>query len=97
MIALTLAEIASAVDGSLQVAPTDSDGTVVDGVVQTDSRLVEPGGVFVALRGESTDGHLFAESAVSAGATLVIAERRLDLPVSQVIVPDSLLALAALA
>jgi UDP-N-acetylmuramoyl-tripeptide--D-alanyl-D-alanine ligase len=37
-----------------------------------DSRLIQPGELFIALRGEQTDGHRFIESAVHAGASAVL-------------------------
>jgi UDP-N-acetylmuramoyl-tripeptide--D-alanyl-D-alanine ligase len=37
-----------------------------------DSRLVQPGELFIALRGERTDGHRFIEAAVRAGAAAVL-------------------------
>lgn len=97
MIALTLAEVAAAIDGILELQPGDDAGRVVGGAVDTDSRAIAEDGIFVALRGESTDGHLFAPAAVEAGATLMIVERLVDVPVTQVVVRDSLTALAALA
>ncbi|HEY9365780.1 MAG TPA: UDP-N-acetylmuramoyl-tripeptide--D-alanyl-D-alanine ligase [Agromyces sp.] len=98
MIALTLAEIASAVDGVLRLDGTSAArDTVVDGVVTTDSREIEPGGVFVAKRGEFDDGHRFAPTAAEQGAALLIVEHALDLPVPQVVVADSVDALGALA
>lgn len=97
MIELTLAEIASTLGGRLVLAATDTEQSIVGGEVHTDSRKVIPGSVFFALLGEETDGHLFAPAAVENGAVLVIAERPLDLAVSQVIVPDGYAALAALA
>ncbi|TPX01075.1 UDP-N-acetylmuramoylalanyl-D-glutamate--2,6-diaminopimelate ligase, partial [Schumannella luteola] len=63
----------------------------------TDSRLVGPGSVFVALPGEVTDGHLFAPAAAEAGAALVICREDLGVPVPQLVVADGLDALAALA
>ena len=97
MIALTLAEIAEAVDGRLLLRGDATAQTVVDGVVDTDSRLIAPGGIFVAKPGEETDGHLFAPAAVEAGAALLLVERELDLPVPQVLVPDVVDALGRLA
>jgi len=41
-----------------------------------DSRQVVPGSVFVARRGEKTDGHLFLKNAVEAGAVAVVGEDR---------------------
>ncbi|MCU1439409.1 MAG: UDP-N-acetylmuramoyl-tripeptide--D-alanyl-D-alanine ligase [Rhodoglobus sp.] len=95
MIALTLAELASALGGRLLRA-TDT-ATVIHGDVHTDSRRIVPGSVFFALPGETTDGHLFAEAAVTAGAELLVVERELDLDVPQVLVSDGVTALASLA
>lgn len=98
VIALTMAEVAEATSGRFEASGTTATpDTVVTGAVTTDSREVEPGGVFVAKRGESDDGHRFAPSAVERGASLLIVERPLDLPVAQVVVADSVEALGALA
>ena len=48
MIALSLAEIAEAVGGELRLAGSDSAETVVDGVVDTDSRMMAAGSVEAA-------------------------------------------------
>ena len=93
MIELTLAEIAAAIGGRVVGDASAS----VSGTVHTDSRLVEPGDLFFALRGETDDGHRFAPSAVDRGAALLVVERELDLPVPQVVVSDGLQALSALA
>lgn len=93
MIELSLGEIADVLGGRLVGDPS----TVVSGESHTDSRKVGPGAIFFALPGEVTDGHLFAPSAVENGAVLVIAERELDLPVDQIVVPNGIAALAALA
>ncbi|WP_400999788.1 UDP-N-acetylmuramoyl-tripeptide--D-alanyl-D-alanine ligase [Agromyces sp. GXQ0307] len=98
MIALTMTEIAAATAGRFEPAGTDATlETIVDGAVTTDSREIEPGGVFVAKRGEFDDGHRFAPGAVERGAALLIVEHVLDLPVAQVVVTDSVDALGALA
>jgi len=93
VIALTLADVSAIVVGRLV-----GDGElVVDGQVHTDSRKVVAGSIFFALPGELTDGHLFAGAAVANGATLLIVERELELPVAQIVVADGVVALAALA
>lgn len=94
MIALTLAEIAEALGGDLVRGDADA---VVSGSVETDSRLVGAGSVFVALPGETTDGALFARAAAEAGAALVVAERDVDADAALIVVPDGVAALAALA
>jgi len=63
-----------------------------------DSRLVEPGMLFVAVRGDAVDGHEFLEQAQASGAVAAVGERDapgLAIPYLQV--PDSRLALAQLA
>jgi len=97
MISLTLDHIARVLGGELRLAGTDTPSTPVGGAVETDSRLVEPGGVFVAKPGETTDGHLFVPAAVAAGAALAIVERPVDVDVSQIVVADAVTALADLA
>jgi UDP-N-acetylmuramoyl-tripeptide--D-alanyl-D-alanine ligase len=95
VIPLTLADVIEIVGGTLE-APAFTE-TVVSGPVHTDSRLVTPGSVFFALPGEATDGHLFAQSAVDAGAALVLAERPLGLTVPTILVSEGTVALADLA
>jgi UDP-N-acetylmuramoyl-L-alanyl-D-glutamate--2,6-diaminopimelate ligase len=53
-----------------------------------DSRQVGPGWLFCAIRGNTTDGHDHARQAVEAGASALLVERWLDLPVPQVRVPS---------
>ncbi len=62
--------------------------------VSHDSRRVNEGDVFVALRGDTQDGHDFVTEAVSRGAVAVICERPLPQPVPQIVVPDGRPALA---
>lgn len=97
MIALSLAEIAAVIGGELRLAGPDSAETVVDGVVDTDSRSMNPGAIFVAKPGAETDGHRFVGAAVQAGAVLAIVEHPVDVEVTQVVVPDVVVALADLA
>ena len=50
----------------------------VQGVVY-DSRKVRPGFLFVAMRGESSDGNRFIDTAVRAGAVAVVSDSK-DVP-----------------
>ncbi|MGH2663052.1 MAG: UDP-N-acetylmuramoyl-L-alanyl-D-glutamate--2,6-diaminopimelate ligase [Actinomycetota bacterium] len=63
-------------------------GVPVAGVTYR-STEVRPGWLFFCVPGTRVDGHDFAREAASAGAAVVMAERRLDLPqgVTQVLVP----------
>jgi UDP-N-acetylmuramoyl-tripeptide--D-alanyl-D-alanine ligase len=97
MIALTLAEIAAITGGDLRLVDPDSSETTVSGVVDTDSRNMTAGGVFVAKPGAETDGHRFVAAAASGGAAVAIVEHIVDAPVSQVVVTDAVAALADLA
>lgn len=91
MIAMSLEEIASIVGGSV-----DGDSsTVVSGPAFLDSRRPEPDGLFVAIAGEHTDGHRFADAAVDGGAAAVIGSRPTGVPT--VVVPDVQAALQTLA
>ncbi len=42
--------------------------------IQADSRKVEKGSLFVAVRGAVTDGHIYIESAIEQGAAAVVCE-----------------------
>ncbi len=94
MIALTLAEIAAVTGGSILRGNAD---TIVSGAVDTDSRELVPGGIFVAKPGEVTDGHNFVATAAENGAVLAIVEHPVDAPIDQVQVADVVQALADLA
>ncbi|MCK3770498.1 UDP-N-acetylmuramoyl-tripeptide--D-alanyl-D-alanine ligase [Microbacterium aerolatum] len=97
MIALSLAEIATITGGDLHPVDPDTADTVVNGVVDTDSRKMTAGGIFVAKPGAETDGHRFVGAAVENGAALALVEHLVDDAVSQIVVPDVVDALAALA
>jgi len=51
--------------------PVDRD---ITGITY-DSRRVMPGNLFVAMRGENTDGHRYVEAAIDRGAAAVVLER----------------------
>ena len=91
MIPTALEEIAEAVGGRLDSA--NPDVTVTH--VCSDSRLVRPGSLFVAVVGTRVDGHDFAPAAIASGAVAVLGTRATGVPT--VIVPDVLAALGRLA
>ena len=103
MIELDLNRIADFVSGKLVAGATGSEvaglgGVMVTGSVETDSRLVAPGSLFVAKPGEVTDGHNFLQQALAAGAVAAIVEHEVaDVALPQIIVGDSVLALGHLA
>ena len=64
-------------------------------LVTSDSRMVKPGTLFVAVRGGRADGHDFAGEAARAGAVAVLAERPVDCaPAALLLVPSSRRALS---
>ncbi|MFF0314516.1 UDP-N-acetylmuramoyl-tripeptide--D-alanyl-D-alanine ligase [Micromonospora sp. NPDC005252] len=93
MIALTLAEVAAAVDGRLVHA---DPAATVSGSVEFDSRKVGPGSLFVAFPGEKVDGHDYAATALAAGAVAVLGTREVP-EVPMVLVDDALTAMGRLA
>jgi len=64
--------------------------------VRSDSRAIEPGDVYVAVRGIRADGHAFVAAAIERGAAAVVVERQLEIAVPQVVVPDAAVALGIL-
>jgi UDP-N-acetylmuramoyl-tripeptide--D-alanyl-D-alanine ligase len=65
--------------------------------VWTDTRSVQSGDLFVALKGETFDAHDFVKDAVAKGAAAVVVSRSFaDLGVPVLEVPDPLAALGAL-
>jgi UDP-N-acetylmuramoyl-L-alanyl-D-glutamate--2,6-diaminopimelate ligase len=58
---------------------------------------VRPATLFVCVPGERADGHDHAAGAVARGASALVVERPLPLPVPQLVVPDARRAMADLA
>jgi UDP-N-acetylmuramoyl-tripeptide--D-alanyl-D-alanine ligase len=91
---LTLAQAQALLPGATLVGAGDLAFTRV----HSDTRSLQPGDLFVALRGERFDAHDFLPQAAAAGAVAALAERGLgatSLPGLQV--ADTLLALQQLA
>ena len=96
LLSWTVALIAEATHGECQPGVNEC----LLGPVTTDSRLKTNKGIFVALKGENHDAHMYAEQAVKNGAHCLIVERPvlIDNPtVAQIVVSDTLKALGDLA
>ena len=65
--------------------------------VNSDTRKLQRGDLFVALKGERFDGHEFVARAGSLGAAGALVSRRIDSGVPQILVADTLSALQQLA
>ena len=68
---MKLAEIIKTVKPLAVEGPLDHE---ITGITY-DSRRVMPGNLFVAFRGERTDGHRYVEAAIDRGAAAVVMER----------------------
>ncbi|HEY2629734.1 MAG TPA: Mur ligase domain-containing protein, partial [Usitatibacter sp.] len=87
-----LDEVASAVGGQAHGAARFSG-------VTTDSRAVDAGDLFIALKGETFDGNEYVAQAARRGAVAAIVSRRIDTEpaIPQVVVADTRVALGQLA
>ncbi len=61
----------------IQVTTTLEDYEITE--LYTDSRLVEPGSLYIAVKGREHDGHDYAQNALDKGAVAVLCERDLGL------------------
>ena len=66
MEAITLSQLIQAVSGELAGEFSDLEAPIFG--VDTDSRTIHPGSLFIPLVGDRFDGHAYIESALSAGA-----------------------------
>ncbi len=96
----TVAEVLAATEGRLLQGDAGESLTGIN----TDSRSLEKGGCFVALRGENHDGHDFLASAVKREAGALVVDHRgwkeslvVDGRVAVILVSDTLEALGAIA
>ena len=84
-----LAQVASLIAAELQ-----GDGSIIPSALSLDTRTIRPGECFVAIRAER-DGHAFAAQAVASGASCLLVDHALELPVPQLIAKDTLAAMQA--
>ncbi|MEM9038888.1 MAG: UDP-N-acetylmuramoyl-L-alanyl-D-glutamate--2,6-diaminopimelate ligase [Actinomycetota bacterium] len=88
---LTVEQVRTAVAGAgLSVTlhgQPHADVHLVDATV--DSRAVADGTLFCAVPGSRLDGHDFATDAVNEGASALLVERVLEVPVPQIVVRDA--------
>lgn len=92
MIQTSLQTLHSVVTGSTITSDVNFVG------LSTDSRKIEAGNVFLALRGETFDAHDFLDAVAQTGAVAVIAERvPANFPIPTLLVSDTKVALAEIA
>jgi len=92
------------ITGGQLLHPVDKE--ILFNGISTDSRIINPGDLFVALKGENFDGNIFAEKAVEKGASgLLISHtpgreeelKNFHPTIPVLLVPDTLMALGELA
>ena len=88
--AMALAEIA------LATGTTNQSNPVITAIC-TDTRKLQPGCLFVALKGDNFDGHAFTRGALEQGAAAVLCERATGCGEQEILVPDTHAALLSLA
>ncbi|WP_395344746.1 UDP-N-acetylmuramoyl-tripeptide--D-alanyl-D-alanine ligase [Ningiella sp. W23] len=93
MIDVTLAWIANAVEGTLN---TDSVKDMVISSVSTDTRTLQTGDVFIALKGPHFNGHDHVIKALERGASALIISELVDCPLPSIQVADTHKALGML-
>ncbi len=85
---MLLSEIAQSCIGTVQGANCSITG------VSTDTRAIQPGNLFVALRGHQFDGHQFASKAEKSGAQALLVDHVVKgVALPQIVVRDTTLAL----
>jgi UDP-N-acetylmuramoyl-tripeptide--D-alanyl-D-alanine ligase len=99
---LTLDEVVEVTGGALVDGPNviGASGEETCTSVSTDTRTIEPGALFVALKGEKHDAHEYLVAAKEKGATGLLVSRTLTLNEAQlphVVVADTLHALGDIA
>lgn len=83
-------ETIAAVTGGIYHGDSTLRQTCITGVVR-DNREVQPGNLFLCIKGNRTDGHRFAPQAFAAGAACCLAERIPENTTGPVIVVQSTL------
>lgn len=93
MIPLTAREIARATAGTLVSGDPDTRITAVC----TDSRVMKPDSLFIALKGDTFDGHDKIDDAITGGARVVVGSALRTVPGAYIKVDDTRLAMGRLA
>ena len=92
---MTVRDLIAGLDGARVLG----DAAAAVRAVRSDSREVQAGDVFVAVRGLRSDGHAFVEAAIERGAAAVVVEHELASiakGVVQIVVPSGAVALGVM-
>ncbi|MDH3354683.1 MAG: UDP-N-acetylmuramoyl-tripeptide--D-alanyl-D-alanine ligase [Chromatiales bacterium] len=86
----TISEIADWVGAEL-------NGAINIAGVSSDTRTIERGNLFIALRGPNHDGHQHLQMALEKGAVAALVDHQQDIDIPQIVVADTRIALGHLA
>lgn len=89
---MTLRQLIDGLEGARLIG----DGDVEVRAVRADSRAVEPGDVFVAVKGLRSDGHAFVAAVADRGAAALVVEHEVDSKLPQIVVRSTAKALGFL-
>lgn len=81
----------------LMISSVVGDGSVEITGIQTDSRKVKPGDLFICLQGHTVNGHVYADKAVQQGAVALVIQEDVQVNVPKIVVKDTRFAMAVLA
>ncbi|MEA3405582.1 MAG: UDP-N-acetylmuramoyl-tripeptide--D-alanyl-D-alanine ligase [Pseudomonadota bacterium] len=91
----TIEQLSQSVNGEL-FGPLSEQPVRFDSV-STDTRTMQPGALYIAIKGEHFDGHRFIEEAIKQGAVAVLVSEMMETIVPAVLVEDTRIALGQFA
>jgi len=86
---MALSQAARALAADALPIRIDGDDATEFASVSIDTRTLEPGALYVALRGPRFDGHEFAQQACARGAVALLVERPVPVALPQLIAADT--------
>ena len=80
---MNLLDLASISQGTLRGESSNVESFSID------TRTIKPKEVYIALKGENFDGHLFITEAIKKGASAIVLDRQVECNIPNIIVDDS--------
>ena len=94
MFSWTLEQLCESTDGDI-IGPISERVEFTS--ISTDTRTLEPGALYIAIKGEQFDGHAFIDEAIKQGAVAALVSEDVELIIPGVQVNDTRIALGAFA
>ncbi|MEA1989796.1 MAG: UDP-N-acetylmuramoyl-tripeptide--D-alanyl-D-alanine ligase [Pseudomonadota bacterium] len=96
MFSWTLEQLKESTNGDL-IGPLSEENSIRFTSISTDTRTLQPGALYIAIKGENFDGHAFIDKAIQQGAVAVLVSEDVDTVVPGVEVEDTRIALGQFA